>query len=488
MKGANALPTAARATHTYIVGLPGVGKSKAIESFVLQDVLAGRGVGVIDPHGDLFRHLTHHLAACLGRYPEIARRLIIVDPCQPKWTVGLNPLLAVEGLSPERLSLFLTDVVVKIWRLDAVSAPRLVWLLTNSFLALSGLGLSLLDLPRFLLERDFREALLPRLPHEGVRSYFRFEFPKSDGAVHQWVTPVLNKMSGLLFDPEVRLMLAGRPTFNFRQVLDQQLVLLVNLPKGILGEGLSALLGAFIVAHLQKAALARADSQTRQPYYLYLDEFQNYTTDNIQDILTESRKYGLSLTLAHQYLDQLPSDLRSAVLNTTGTILCFRVGYHDAYRLAKEIFPGPDFLTRIEKEVKLRRLGRMPFPMVEEREEPLGWEGLALQIANLPQREFWVRRRGPYEPLQQRTLELPDPPATPALAEDLAALLDAAGQRYGRLKSDARGLLEGGRKGPEAGTIRSEPLVPSPVGQTPIPSDSVGERDDDDLFWEAKEG
>jgi hypothetical protein len=271
------LTAAHRTTHTYVVGQPGTGKSRALESWALQDILAGRGVAVIDPHGDLFQHLVAHIAT----RPEVGERVILLDPCDRKWTVGFNPLEAIQGVSPERAALFLTDVIVKIWKLDTTTAPRMVRLLTHTFLALSCLGLTLLDLPRFLTDSDFRKHLLSRLANENARAYFAWEFPDHEGATHQWVTPVLNKIGGLLFDPDTRLMVAGHSTINFRHIVDRQRVLLVNLPKGIIGEGASALLGAFIVAHFQKAALSRASVSQRQPYYLYLDEFQNYTTDNI---------------------------------------------------------------------------------------------------------------------------------------------------------------------------------------------------------------
>jgi len=432
-----------RATHTYVIGQPGTGKSRALEAWAMQDIIAGKGVAVIDPHGDLFRHLVVYLAAM----PEIQERVVILDPCDRKWVVGFNPLEAVRGMPQERLALFLTDVMVKIWKLDPTSAPRMMWLLTNTFLALSGLGLTLLDLPRFLLDGAFRDSLLPRLSHEGARAYFSFEFPKGEAAVHQWVTPALNKIAGLIFDPDIKLMLTGRSTLNFREALDRKLVLLVHLPKGIIGEGTSPLLGAFIVAHLQKAALSRADTSKREPYFLYLDEFQNYTTDNIKDILSESRKYGLSLTLAHQYLDQLSPDFKSAVLNTTGTVSCFRVGYQDAYQLAKEIFPSPDFLSVSERKIRLRRFGRLPFVTIEKREESLRWEGLAQVLASLPSRQFWARRRGPHLPVKLRTLAMPDPVFTTELKERVRELRDTSGARYGRLKRDVHRELLDSRAG-----------------------------------------
>ena len=435
------LTSAQRATHTYVVGQPGTGKSRALESWVMQDIAAGRGAGVIDPHGDLFRNLLLRLSS----KPETWERVVVLDPCNQKWTVSFNPLEAVSDFSQERLAVFLTDVMVKIWKLNMAGSPRLIWLLTNSFLALANLGLTLVDLPRFLLDRPFRESLLPRLANEGARAYFLFEFPKSRGAVHQWITPVLNKIGGLIFDPDLRLMLAGGSKLSFRAVLDRRLILLVNLPKGILGEGTSALLGAFIVAHLQKAALSRANIKRRIPYYLYLDEFQNYTTDNIKDILSESRKYALSLTMAHQYLDQLSPDLRSAVLNTTGTLVCFRVGYHDARQLVYDIFPSPDFLATLETRFKFSRIGSLPFLAVEERQKALRWEGLAQVLTKLPSRQFWCRQRGTYTPVKRRTLDMPDPIITPKIRSMKLELLDVSGRQFGRLKQAVRREFGSGR-------------------------------------------
>jgi hypothetical protein len=419
-----------RTTHSYVIGQPGTGKSRAFESWIMQDIAAGRGVGVIDPHGDLFNNLLGRLAD----KPELWERVVIFDPLDPKWVVGFNPLEPIPNLSQERVALYMTDVAIKIWHLTPANAPRMVWLLTNSFLALSNLGLSLLDLSRFLVDTEYRESLLPRLSHEAAKRYFTDEFPRSEAGVHQWVTPVLNKLGGLIFDPDMRLIFAGQSTINFRQIMDQQKVLLVNVPKGVLGEGTSALLAAFIVAHMQKAALSRATTSRRPPFYLYLDEFQNYTTDNIKDILSESRKYALSLTLAHQYLDQLPGDIRSAVLNTTGTIISFRVGYGDATRLAKEIFPAPDFIQSINPAIRLRTSGNIPFPIINPRVEKAGWDGLARALANLKPRQFWMRRRGSYKPIKQVTFDMPNIDMTPSGLEKIRNLRDYSGECFARPK------------------------------------------------------
>ena len=422
-----------RSTHTYVIGQPGTGKSRALEAWMLQDIVSGQGLGLIDPHGDLFQRVLARLA----NMPQTWRRVVILDPHDPMWTVGFNPLEAVAGLPPERLALFLTDVVIKIWGLDTTHSPRMIWLLTNTFLALASLRLSLLALPRFLTDTAFREGLLTRLPDHTARLYFTTEFPTTPGAIHQWVTPVLNKIGGLLFDPDLRLLLAGSTKFSFREILDRRLILLVNLPKGILGEGASALMGAFIVAHLQKAALARADTSSRAPFYLYLDEFQNYTTDNIKDILSESRKYALSLVLAHQYLDQLAPDMRSAVLNTAGTLASFRVGYQDATRLAKEIFPSPDYLASSNVEIGIRQVKGLPFPTFREHRASLGWDSLAQNLAQLRQREFWSRQRRSLKPVKQRTFGMPDPAYTPEIRARIRRLRAMSASLYGRSKQDA---------------------------------------------------
>lgn len=429
------LPTDARATHLHVIGQPGTGKSRALESWILQDIAAGRGVGVIDPHGELFDHLLSHLARLCQKKPTLADRIVIINPLDKTWTVGFNPLEALEGYSSERLATFLSDVVIKIWHVDQASSPRMIRLLLHTFLALTELGLGLTDLPEFITNTTWREQLLLKVRHPEVLRYFHHEFPKTSGGMHQWVTPVLNKIGALLFDPDLRVIFAGTSTIHFRRIIDDNLVLLVNASKGDLSETNSALFAAFLVAHVQKAALSRAEGQKRRPFYLYLDEFQNYTTDNIRDILSESRKYALSLILAHQYLNQLPTDLLGAVLNTTGTLVSFRVGYQDAQYLAHELFP-PAYLTRREWDLRFLRVGRVPLPLPLPHNEPLNQAELIATLTSLANREFVVRRRGPYPPLKQRTLDMPAPHISDELYFAREELIRRSAERYGRLKSD----------------------------------------------------
>lgn len=427
------LSSGQRATHTYIIGQPGTGKSRAIESWVMQDILAGRGIAVVDPHGELF----NNLMARLAHHPAQWNRLVIIDPCDSEWVVGINPLQAAPGFSTERVAQFMTDIMVKIWNLEVNQAPRLLWLMNNSFLALAEAGLKLVDLPRFLLESSFRASTLQRTNNPVVRAYFEHEYPQSRAATHQWATPLLNKIGGLIFDSDIRLTLSAEPPLNFRALMDQSKILLVNIPKGILGEGASALLGAFIVARMQKAALSRAAHSYRQPFYLYLDEFQNYTTSNIVDILAESRKYALSMTLAHQYLDQLSTDIKNAVLNTSGTIVSFRVGHKDAVRLADEMFFNRDgSISRVK--IGLGQNGLWPHISPRREQSRNTHEERAALLTGLRLRDFWAKRRGVSKASSHRTFTVPDVKMTADINAIIRRMYALSGQIYGEAKHRAK--------------------------------------------------
>jgi DNA helicase HerA-like ATPase len=420
-----------RSTHTYVIGQPGSGKSRAIESWVMQDIREGRGVGVIDPHGDLYNNLLARLAA----HPLLWEKLVLFDPLDEKWVVGFNPLDAITHLPQERIAMYMTDIVIKVWKISPQNAPRMVWLLTNTFLALSELKLTLLDLPRFLTDGEYRESQVSRINSDMVRNYFQNEYPQKPASALQWSAPILNKLGNLIFDPQIRAIFTGKSTINFRQIMDSGKILFIHLPKGIMGEELSSLLAAFIVAQIQKAALSRASVSHRKPFYLYLDEFQNYTTDNIKDILSESRKYGLSLTLAHQYLDQLSPDLRSAVLNTTSTVVCFRVGYKDASSLVKEIFPSSDYIQSREHNIRLRSVNSILLPMLTPKLQNSNWDVLARELVNLQPREFWFRKRGLNRPIKQYTFDMPDPILTAETYRNIQSLRDCSGTKYARLRT-----------------------------------------------------
>jgi len=418
-----------RATHTYVIGQPGTGKSRALETWIMQDILAGRGVGVIDPHGDLFTNILGRLT----NYPEIWDRVVIIDPLDPNWVVSINPLDRVPGVPAERTAAFMTDVMIKIWQLDINNAPRMLWLVTNTFLALTLAGKPLGDILLFLGDPDYRLETLSRVRNRQVQRYFEVEFPQDTGAIRQWIAPVLNKLGALLFDPDVRPMLSGERRLSFRQIMDQRKVFLVNIPKGTLGESTSSLLGAFLLARMQSAALSRADAHERAPFYLYMDEFQNYTTDNVQDILAESRKYGLSIIFAHQYLEQLNPNLRQAVINTAGTIIAFRIGHQDARKLAPEIFPRGVLEEKPKPQLVLKHRNLWPTLGVEFQSTPPPNPGL--QLTTLAHREFWVKSRLAVRPVKQRSFDMPDVPQTLQMQQLVAQIRTISGRKFGQPKA-----------------------------------------------------
>ena len=423
-----------RQTHVHIIGQPGTGKSRLIESWFIQDVLTGNGTGIIDPHGDLFNHLIARIAT----YPQVWNRVIIINPCDPKWAVPINPLVTTGGNATARMAWFLTDIILKIWSLKMSEAPRMAWMMGNTFSALAELNLPLTFLPRFLLDIDYRDKQILKIRNNETRSYFENEFPQTANNVRQWAGPLLNKMGEFLYDPDIRCLLCGTSSLDFRQVMDDGCILLVNIPKGILGENASALLGAFIVAQMQKAALARANNPSRKPFYLYLDEFQNYTTDNITDILSEARKYALSLIIANQYLSQLSPDIREAVLNTAGTLVSFRIGYNDAGKLARHIFPSPDFLESKKIAFNLKGSGLLPRLRIREESTDEGWEVCTQALAGLPKRYFWIRYRANQIPVRFKSLDMPDPPMSNEMNSLISDLVDTSGIRYATLKKDIR--------------------------------------------------
>ena len=418
----NLYPNSARKTGVLIIGAPGTGKTRHLEAWIMDDILAGRGVAVFDVHGSLFYNILYRLAALYDRFPKLAERLVVIDPTTTSdYIVTFNPLAAIEGLPLERVSAFMSDVVIKIWNINTTQSPRMAHLMAQSFQALADLGFTLLDLPDFLQHKEWRSSLLPQLTRKKVRKYFTHQFPTSPKEIHSWITPLLNKVEPILDDPEIAMTFARNSKITYRQMMDQQKILLVHLPKGIIGEGAASLMGALNMAMIQKAALGRDINPYMRQFYLYLDEFQNYTTTHISDALAESRKFGLTLIMAHQFGAQISNEeLKNAVVNTTGTIISFRIGYKDARALVPNIFPYPGFLAE---------------------DGSSSWEDCALELANLPNRVYWLRRRGPYEPVRKYTREMPDPILTPRIKANLAKMLDISGRRYGVKKSELQQRL-----------------------------------------------
>jgi hypothetical protein len=324
-----------RARHVYVLGASGAGKTKALESWIRQDLVEGRGVGVLDLHGDLTQSLLAYLATSSAAR---SRRLFLLDPSVRTGAPGFNPLEVPRGVEPFGQMLELLGVFKRIWA--EFWGPRMEEILRNSLLALMEERLTLLELQPLLTDREFRLRVVGKLENPGVREFWLARFERlSRPAQTAYVEPVLNKAGAFTSDPYLRALLGQeRSTINLKRIMDRGDVLLVNLAKGQLKEN-ALLLGALLVTKLQLAALSRSrlSEGRRRPFHLFIDEFQNFATETFGEILAEARKYGLSLTVAHQYLDQLPSDLRAALFGNVHTEVVFQVSLKDAKTIAPEL-------------------------------------------------------------------------------------------------------------------------------------------------------
>lgn len=338
------LPSRERLKHLYILGATGSGKTKVIENFLRQDILSRRGFCVLDVHGDLCNCILQYLA-CLAAnqdsFPfleDLADRLILIEPFNQRGAVGFNPLEARRYSSFSQASEMI-GIFKKIWQ-DAYWGPRMEELLRTAFITLSENGLTLLETERLLTDAHFREQMIRGLKHEAVRDYWQNRYGAlSDKMQAVYREPLLNRMSVFTGDPGLRLMLGqGKSTIDFREVMDEGKWLIINLSKGQLREN-SQLLGGLLIAKLKLAAMTRAEvpERNRIPFYTYVDEFQNFLGQDFETILSEARKYGLGLTLAHQNLDQIDRQLQASILGNVGAQIFFRLSHHDAAQIAQEM-------------------------------------------------------------------------------------------------------------------------------------------------------
>jgi hypothetical protein len=325
-----------RGRHVYILGQTGTGKSGGLELLTLSDIYYDQGFAVIDPHGDYAQHI-------LTFIPE--RRVddvVYFNPADTEHPIGFNPLEVSDKTLKGHIS---SELVGVLKRLFAESwGPRLEYILRYTLLALLDYPNStMLDITRMLTEKKFRQDVITYIDDPVVKNFWTTEFASwNDKFASEAVAPVLNKVGAFTANPMIRNII-GQPksTFNIRKIMDEGKILIVNLSRGLMGEDNAGILGAMMVTKIQLAAMGRADmpEDQRRPFYLYVDEFQNFATDSFAVILSEARKYGLNLTVANQYISQMSEAVRSAVFGNVGTIICFRISPDDAPFLQKYFEP-----------------------------------------------------------------------------------------------------------------------------------------------------
>ncbi len=326
-----------RRSHVYIIGKTGTGKSTLLANLIRQDIEAGEGLAVLDPHGELIEQTLRSIPA--WRRAD----LVNFDATDTKLDLSFNPLGHVQAAERALATSDLIDVLKKIWA--EFWGPRLEHILRNALLAvLDQQDPTLSDVLRLLNDREFRRQSTLHLPNRAVREFWLREYegyPERFRA--EAIAPIQNKVGAFLSNPLLGRILTTRENpLDLRAIMDGGKILLVNLAKGKIGEDTASLLGAFMVARLGRTALRRADipESNRRDFGLYLDEFQTFSTLSLANMLSELRKYRLNLVLAHQFLSQLELPVRDAILGNVGTMISFRLGLADAEVLEKEFYPA----------------------------------------------------------------------------------------------------------------------------------------------------
>ncbi|PIW37448.1 MAG: hypothetical protein COW24_00060 [Candidatus Kerfeldbacteria bacterium CG15_BIG_FIL_POST_REV_8_21_14_020_45_12] len=325
-----------RRRHMYLIGKTGMGKSTVQENMIIQDIRNGNGLAVVDPHGDLVEKIIRFIPA------DRINDVIYFNPADLEHPIAFNIL---ESVNPEHKNLVsngLVGVFKKIWA-DSWG-PRLEYILINAILALIEYpGSTLLGVTRMLVDTNYRKKVVRNISDPVVKSFWVNEYNNyTEKFRNEAIAPIQNKVGQFLSSSLIRNIVGqSNSSMDMREVMDSGKILLMNLSKGRVGEENAALLGAMMITKIQLAAMSRVDipEETRRDFFLYVDEFQNFSTESFAGILSEARKYRLDLILAHQYIEQLSDEVKAAVFGNVGTMVTFRVGATDAEELEKEFQP-----------------------------------------------------------------------------------------------------------------------------------------------------
>jgi CxxC-x17-CxxC domain-containing protein len=329
-----------RTRHMYVIGKTGMGKSNLLENMAIQDIRNGEGVCVVDPHGEFAEKMIRAIPS--NRINDV----IYFNPADTEFPVAFNILESVDEDKKNLVASGMMGVFKKIW--PDVWSPRMEYILNNTILALLDYpGSTMMGVNRMMSDSAFRKRVYPKIKDPVVKSFWLNEFDKWEDKFRKEAVAAIQNKVGQFLSASIVRHIVGQPksTFDMRDIMDRQKILIVNLSKGRIGEDAMRLLGGMIVTKIQLAAMGRVemDPKDRKDFYLYVDEFQNFATESFANILSEARKYRLNLILAHQYIKQLEfggnTTVRDAVFGNVGTLVSFRVGAEDAEHLEKEFEP-----------------------------------------------------------------------------------------------------------------------------------------------------
>jgi type IV secretory pathway TraG/TraD family ATPase VirD4 len=320
----------------YVIGQTGTGKSTLLKNMAIRDMRDGHGVAVIDPHGELIEDILNFVPR------SRTNELIYFNPSDTENPIGLNVLEARNEDEKQLVASSLISVFKHLWK--DFWGPRLEHVFHNAILALMDTpGSTLLGVYRMLADDEYRKEVVSRTKDPIVRMFWEKDFEEYPPQFRKEVaSPIQNKIGQLLTSTPLRNIVGQtKSTIDLRYIMDNKRIFLVNLAKGRIGEDKANLLGSVLVTKLYLAALERQEipEERRKDFYLYVDEFQNFSTDVFPSILSEARKYRLDLILAHQYTHQLSENVKHAVFGNVGTLVAFRVGSLDAKELSTEFLP-----------------------------------------------------------------------------------------------------------------------------------------------------
>ncbi|MBI2446537.1 MAG: type IV secretion system DNA-binding domain-containing protein [Parcubacteria group bacterium] len=328
-----------RRRHMYIIGQTGTGKTTLQMNMMISDILAGRGMGFVDPHGEMAERLLHYIPE--NRIKDV----IYFNPADMEFPIAFNAIETIDAKARHLVASGLMGVFKKIW--PDVWSARMEYILNNTILALLEVpGSTLLGVNRMFSDKAFRKNIVNQISDPVIKAFWTQEYAAYQQKYEQEATAAIQNKIGQFSSATIIRNIIGQPTssFNFRQAMDEGKIVIMNLSKGRLGEDNTKLLGGMLITKIQLAAMSRVDilEEDRKDFYLYVDEFQTFVTDSFADILSEARKFRLDLTIANQYIGQLVHDqnvkVKDAIFGNVGTFIAFRAGGEDVEFLEEKQF------------------------------------------------------------------------------------------------------------------------------------------------------